>query len=323
MSLSTLFIIAVTTSRMVFPGVPAYIPSQSDQVPETSPAVRSITMELYSSNSITAPEVSVTLPEGLKLSKTARMQVTPFEQPSQSQSMDKVTVKTYWGSSEAIQTGQPSVNQISTVCETDQVNYKTAALWPGRGKGFEAGPISDDASAVGTYKLTTNYTGSTSVTLGAAQNFLAPIELADPGKDIDIEKSIKLEWKAVVGALAYWVVAYGGNESETIAWTAGSASGADVNIDTALSHNDVTKMLEQKALIGPDVTSTTIPAGIFKGSTGVMFNITAIGEDIIQEKDGIKTQVIVRSTACAPLYSSKYAKPKQDSQESLPAPPQK
>ncbi|MEN6355971.1 MAG: hypothetical protein ABFD83_02675 [Armatimonadota bacterium] len=321
MALSTLFIIAITTSRMVFPGVPAFTPTPG--VDEASPAVRSISMELYSNSSAAGPEASVTLPEGLKLSKTARMQVTPFTQPSQAQSADQITVKTYWGSSETVGTGQPSIKQMATTDETRQPDYKTAALWPGRGKGFETGPISDDASAVGTYKLTTNYTGSTAVTLDDAQNFLAPIELADPGKDIDIEKSIKLEWKAVPGALAYWVAAYGGNEEETIAWAAGSKSGADVNIDTALSHDEITKMLEQKALLGPDVTSVTIPAGIFKGSTGVMFTITAIGADKVQEKDGVKTQVIVRSAACAPLYSSKYAKPKQKSEDNLPAPPQK
>lgn len=321
MALSTLFIIAITTSRMVFPGIPAFTPSPG--VDEASPAVRSITMELYSKNSISGPEANIALPEGLKLSKTARMQITPFKQPDQAGSTEKITVKTYWGSSDAIGAGQPSVKQEAETAEAGQLDYKTVALWPGRGKAFETGPISEDASTVGTYKLTTNYAGSTTITLGQAQDFLAPIELDDPGKDVDIEKPVKLQWKAVPNALAYEVTAYGGNEKETVVWTAGSQSGADLNLEnTFISGDGVKKLLEQKALLGPDATYATIPAGVFKDSTGVMFTITAIGADKLQEKDGIKTQVIVRSTACAPLFSSKYAKQKQDAGSVAPSTPQ-
>ncbi|MHB9036231.1 MAG: hypothetical protein ACYC64_06160 [Armatimonadota bacterium] len=315
MALKALFVIALTTSRMIFPGIPAVFPTPDGaKAPEVSPAVRSVTMQLLSVNTAAKPEAGVMLPAGLQLAETARMQVTPARPLSgQVEGSSKIALKTYWGSSEAVQAGQPSVKEFDNVgCApqaADKQDYKTIAIWPGRGAGNETGPIGDSSSAAGTYKLTTNYTGETSITLGPEQDFLAPIRLAGLGDNVDLDKPIKVQWSTVPNALAYWVVAYGGNERETITWTAGSEAGAALNVDnTALTREEIGKLIEQKTLLPADATSATIPAKIFKGSTGVMLSVTAIGVDKVQQQDGIETRVIVRSTAGVPLYSSGYGK---------------
>jgi hypothetical protein len=314
MALKTLFVIAVSTSRMIFPGIPAVAPMpEGTKTSAVSPAARSLTMRLLSPNTAVKLEASVLLPAGLQLSSTARMQVTPVR-PSTGpiEGAGKITVKTYWGSSETIQADQPSVKETDSVQATEQQDYKTIAIWPGRGWGNDVGPIGDEASAVGTYKLRTDYTGETSVTLETQQDFLAPIKLADLGKNVDLDKPIKVEWNPVPNALAYWVVAYGGNENETITWTAGSEAGFALDVDnTAFTREELSKLIEQKALLPADTTSATIPANVFNGSTGVMLSVTAIGADIVQDKDDIQTRVIVRSIAGAPLFSSRYSKQEQ------------
>ncbi|MCE5313537.1 MAG: hypothetical protein ABFD49_02035 [Armatimonadota bacterium] len=305
MALKALFVIAITTSRMIFPGISAISPDVQGKVSDTDPAVRSLTMQLLSNDTAAKPQASVTLPTGLKLGETAVMQMSAVTPSTAAKGSDKVTLKTYWGSSEAVEPGQPSVKESDNVEPRSQQDYKTIAVWPGQSKKGKAGQISENASAVGIYNLTADYTGSTFVTLSSEQDFLAPIRLIGLDKNVDLDKPIKVEWNAVPNALAYMVTAYGGNADETITWTAGSEAGAALNVDnTAFAREELDKLIEQKALLSATTTSATIPAEAFKGSTGVMLLVTAIGADKVQDGDAIRTEVIVRSTACAPLYSA-------------------
>jgi len=305
MPLKALFVIAVTTARMIFPALPG---QEVPKGPQSGPATRSLTMHLYSTQTPSQPKAAVQLPAGLQLSEDAQMKVVPLPKPeTKTESANKTVYKNYWGSSETIPSGQPSVS-LSSALPATQDNYASAAIWPVSKKTHDVITIPETASAVGNYKLTTNYAGDTSVALGSEQDFLAPIALTDIGSSVDLEKPIKIEWAKVPNALAYFVVAYGGNTIETITWTAGSQAGADLDVDnTTFSCEEITKLIADKTLLPADTTTATIPAGVFKDSSSVMLIVTAIGTDKVQEEAGIKTQVIVRSTASKPLFPSRQA----------------
>ncbi len=304
MPLKALFVIAVTTARMIFPMLPASPGQEAPKGPQSGPAVKSLTMRLYSTKTPTQPKASVTLPAGLKMGDSAQMNVFPIPEPeTKTESANKTTYKNYWGSADTVPTGQPSVTQESATNPAAQDGYASIALWPYSEKTHDKTNVPESASTAGTYKLTTNYAGDASVTLGAEQNFLAPIALTDIGSSVDLEKPVKIEWAQVPNALAYCVVAYGGNTKETITWTAGTQATADLDVDnTAFSREEITKLVADKTFLPADAATATIPAGVFKDSSSVMLIVTAIGADKVQEEAGTKTHVIVRSTASKPIF---------------------
>ena len=317
MEIKTLFIIAITTARMIFPGIPAIAPlAEGEKTPESSPATRSITLELSSDKSTDTQSVAyVTVPEGVKAEKTALLHINlskPAEAPKQDDKPQVKQVKqfNYWGSGEKIPEGQPKITEPGSIDKDSKETSPTTtkrptsfAYWPD--PNLE--PLPKDITIPGTYTLDTNYCGKTQITLGKEQGFLAPIELVNVPDSFNFEKPIKIEWKPVPGVLGYVVSAYGGNETETVSWTNGTDPDLPSKIDYwALGKSDVEKYIEKDIILRPTVNTCTIPAGVFKGASSALLTMTALGEDILQDKDGIKTQVVVRSTISMPLFSKPY-----------------
>ncbi len=317
--LKTVFLIAITTARMVFPGLPATLGDSDAAGFDT--ASKSVMIDVMSDKKADAQSTAeVSVPAGLKVGGKVTLKVDLTQPPTESQppaeadaGVFKMTLKSYWGSHSEIPKGQPKVTQITSgrvvagedsgLADYPQNSY---AYWPGFGDKM----VGKDSAAPGTYKLTTNYVGGTSVTLGTDQDFLAPIELIGLKKKPDLGKPIKIEWKNVPNALGYVLQAYGGNAQATITWTSSERPDKLTAIDfRPVSREELAGLVKKKLLLPPDATSCTIPAGIFKGSDSVMLTMTALGRDTIQRRDGIQTQVIVRSTVSAPLYSTPWVIP--------------
>ena len=317
--LNTVLVIAVTTARMIFPGVPA-TPGDSEGT-ALHMASRSVMIELMSEKRADAQSAAeVAVPEGLKVGSKVALKFDLTQPPTETQPPDKadanevkLTLKSYWGSHSEVPKGQPSVTQVasrrSVASEgADPSDYpeKSYAYWP----GFDDEALDRTATPPGKYTLTTNYVGGTSVTLDSDQSFLAPIELGGLKKNIDLDKPIAIKWKKVPNALGYVLRAIGGNAKETIIWTSASKPDKLTAVDLRpVSKEELTELLKKKLLLPSDATSCTIPAGIFKGSDSVMLTVTALGRDTIQRQDDIETQVVVRSTVSAPLYSTPWKIP--------------
>lgn len=62
-----------------------------------------------------------------------------------------------------------------------------------------------------------------------------------------------------------------------------------------------TRTLTMNLRLPADATYCYVPAGIFKGMDSPMLSIVAVGKDKIQTRDGIETQVVVRSIATSML----------------------
>jgi hypothetical protein len=119
---------------------------------------------------------------------------------------------------------------------------------------------------------------------------------------IDLAEPIKLEWKPVPHATGYLLTAFAGNDKNTmVTWTSASDPNAMDVMNRPLSKKEITKYIEDGILLPPDKTTCRIPAGIFKDVGQPMLMVTAFGTDKAQDKDGITTHVIVRSTATVML----------------------
>ena len=307
--LKTVFVIAISTARMVFPGIPAV--TGPGNAPGVEPASKAMYMELMSGNKADAQSKAVVaVPEGLKIGESVELHVPLTEPAAEPESPDKtdgavpqITQKSYWGCGEKVPAGQPKVEQMSDL-------RKALGVYPEASYAYGLGPSDKDSSAVGTYTLTTNYAGCTSITLDKEQDFLDPIELVGLAEKTDLDKPIKIEWKAVPNAVAYYLEAFGGSEKELMEWTSSAEPDQPVGFDSRLvREEDLKKLIEKKILLPAKATSCTIPAGIFKGSYSVILTLTALGKDKFRISDGIETHVVVRSTVSAPLYSKPILSP--------------
>ncbi len=320
-AIKTLLVITIATARMIFPGVPD---TNTDGTPKPAfnTAAKSVTLDLYSTARATdQSRAEMALPEGLGVGGAAKLHIDPtyYALPS-SNTPDttaptgedsQVKVYTYWGCGDNVQPGQPrsADSNVSAapgvsaepLVKTPETPVGSFAYWPGRGDQ----PVKKNASAPGVYSLTTDYCGNTAVTLDKDQDFLMPIELVSPKRDIKSGEPTRIEWKPVPNAVGYVLNAYGGNKNATITWTSSKRPDDVASLEISpLTENDVKKLIEKGVMLPPATTNCTIPAGIFKGANSAVLTITAFGKDKVQEKDGITTHVLVRSTATVPLLSA-------------------
>ena len=322
MDFSTVLIIAVTTSRIIFPSLPAV---SSDAADTSAPAVRSLGIDLFSdvkANPLFKAEVVV--PDGLRALGPIRLVMDTKKASraaSEPDSNSRFVVKTYWGCADEIPQGQPRVrmsDEVSAGAPVERLPDASHAYW----YSDTAQSLEADASARGTYKLITNYCGATSIVLDADQDFPDPIELIDPPEKTDLGKPIKIAWKPVRRAVAYLVTAAGGSAAESVNWTSSADPDAACGIeDRALTAAEIKKLIEDKVLLPPEAVTCTIPARVFLGSRSVFVNITAFGVDKVQSSDGIQTRVIVRSTAGVPVFGTAYKPPSpRQSHRTVPEP---
>lgn len=324
MELNTVFVITVLTSRMFMPGTPDMPKIPGMDIPGFNAPTRTLSMNLTSDKKADAQsKAEVMIPEGLRLGPKVKLTIDlpgeseqglPDEIGDEKQEeMSDFTMKLYWKSSQTVLPGQPRVitsadiNSAITAAPNAMKKFKMAvesaedgsyAYWP----GHDFKQLDKKAGTPGGYTLTTNYCGGTTFSMEQSQNFLDPISLAGLDKGVDLNKFIKVQWKPVTNAAAYLVTAFGSSEKEMITWTSSTDPDITGNIYSgAISKAEMKKYLDSGILLPPTATTCYIPVGIFKNTQSPMLMITAYGNDTIQRKDGIETQIVVRSNATAML----------------------
>lgn len=304
----TVFIIGVTTARIIFPGIPAVDENTDTKDAQPTPSSMSVNIELYGtaktdSNSI----ANVTIPNSLKRGSSIAMKIdnTPTDtSTAQLPSDHYITAqKYYWGSADKIAADQPAISQTENsnvgIYDKGQIISQklptgSYAYWPAENKD----KLPEGAAANGTYTLSTNFAGNATVTLDSEQSGLGTFEMKDLGSDVNFNKPIKLEWKQIPNAKAYFVSAIGGTDKLFVSWTSSEKPGPYVDFETTpITTEQLNKYINDKILLPADARSCTIPAEVFKGTDGAMIMIMAIGKDSIQTKDDVETRVVVRSIA--------------------------
>ncbi|MFQ3548575.1 MAG: hypothetical protein SNJ70_02335 [Armatimonadota bacterium] len=246
MDLTTLFVVTLTTSRMIMPGMPN-LPMMGD----FNKPITTLTMTLTSPKSVDKnSKAECAVPEGLKLGPKVDLTIDlptkdeqvpdgpVYDDEQKPEKEEEYKFISYWKCSETVPAGQPKVisskeinSSIKDAMKNRDVQKKMSsafdrmdrdkysyAYWPGNDKKN----IKKESTAPGKYVLSTNYTGGTSFALANSQDFLAPFEVISPGKKVDFEQAIKVEWKKIPNALAYQISAFSGEDNEMITWTSSS-----------------------------------------------------------------------------------------------------
>ncbi len=210
---------------------------------------------------------------------------------------EQFTIKIYWGSSETVKPDQPKIFKWSGLTPEQQLAYKnkareaqaasasyfykpdwTTGYWPTKS---QQGRISDDASLVGKYSLTTTFAGNVDIEAPSNVEFLAPIMMTSPNLDkkIDLKKSIAFKWSEIANALGLHGHIIGMEGKNTlIIWMSSEVFGDDLMGDQGfMQMADVKKNVSENKFMPGNATAVTVPIGIFAECDFAMMQMTGYG----------------------------------------------
>jgi hypothetical protein len=263
-----------------------------------------------------APEnafATVAPPEGLKQGKKLDLNLYRPKKEEVSgdtgigdmkpEQMKEFIIKIYWGSSATVREGQPKIIKWGGLTPEQKVVMKRQAAEARKGGSYfykpdwttgywptdkQPGKIAKDASMVGDYALTTNYTGNVAITAPENVNFLAPIDLTSPSMDdpINLDGAVAMEWKQIPYALGIHGSAFGMEGKNTlIIWNSSEVFTEGLMGDMGfLQMAEVAKFVKDTVFMKGTATKCTIPAGIFSKCQMAMLTMTGYGPGTALEK---------------------------------------
>lgn len=262
-------------------------------------AQRSMWLDLLGPETPPAPVAEHQLPPGLKMGNSLPL-LTPtpaktdrVEKPTEEGPREDVKIFFYWGCGEEIRPGQPKVldtaklsaeafgqlpvsRKGSSVVRLSPRQGWTYGEWPNRDTRIQ---VPGDGSLAGNHLIKGNYTPDIGFSLDQRQDFMEPVvftrsegALTDP---------IRLEWRTVPNATGYFMTATGGsgNAKEVVMWNSSELQEMGGGLMSYVSPGTVQRYIKEKVILPPEVTSCTIPKGIFKGVDGAVLMFIAYGNE--------------------------------------------
>lgn len=314
MNLNAVLIITISTIRMIFPGMAPTVELPGRESEPTIPVTRSVAMGLFSTRELGPDSYAwVRVPAGLGVADRVAMEMDRQRPRGESSAADQktsgstISQKNYWGCGDEIPQGQPALrtpDQPSGSSFQASLPRKSFSFWP----GISQKPLRESATVAGLYTLETNYTGATSITLTSEQEFLPTIQMVSDPAGFDFSKPIRIAWQPVPNAVGYLVTVFGGTKDQSVHWSSSSDFDSAEGLgDRAVGEEELKSLLEKGILLPAKETRCTMPAGVLAEANGAMMTITAFGRDLIQEKNGVQTQVVVRSTVTIAMLRKKPA----------------
>lgn len=243
------------------------------------------------------PEAQHTIPPGMAMGAALPLVGRAPTRPGQVEDDDetapekpKARMLVYWGCGETIRPGQPKIadTEKMSLAEFGQAlagrspperwsaQRNAQLVWPNE---REKTPVPANARLGGEQLVRGNATPDIKFTIGDRQDFMAPMEITATGA---IEGPVALSWKPIATAQGYFIQAMGfrQNQGEMIIWTSSELQDTGWGLMTWLPNDFRQRMIGEKVIFGPAVTSCTIPRGIFTGVEGAMVNGIAYGEEL-------------------------------------------
>jgi len=139
--------------------------------------------------------------------------------------------------------------------------------------------VPGDGSLAGNHLIKGNYTPDIGFSLDQRQDFMEPVVFtrAEGG----LADVIRLEWRTVPTATGYFMMATGGsgNAKEVVMWNSSEQQEMGSGLMSYVSPGTVQKYIKEKVVLPPEVTSCTIPKGIFKAAEGAVLSFIAYGNE--------------------------------------------
>lgn len=207
------------------------------------------------------------------------------------------TIKIYWGSSEKVRAGQPRIIKVGDMPaeqkarmeqemrkaskgDGSQYFYKpgwTTAYWPTK---KQPGKIANDASLLGNFALTTNYTGNIAIDVPNTVDFMAPIEMSSPDleKPVSMDSFIPFKWAAISNALGLHAQITGMQGEDTLILWFSAEKEPEMAVDwDYLEMAKVKEYVKAGVMMTGTQTAMTVPEAIFKDCDMTMFRMIGYG----------------------------------------------
>ncbi len=303
---ATQYWISVATQNMSIPGMPQEGMSGLQgmivgKMAGVGPK-KSLLLQLNSPMALPSdPEATHDIPAGLNMGKTLPLLIPERakpaqrgEEPERKVEKPKVRMLFYWGCGETVRPGQPKVLDTEKMSMPEfgkAMSGRTGsgqappsqragwayAEWPNQ-KDHQDVPKS--SSLLGDHFVHGNYTPDIKFAVGERHDFMAPVEFTSVTGGL--ADSIKFQWKKIPTAIGYFAMAIGHNDKtgETIIWSSSNAQDPGYGLMSYLPPADVTRFIRDKVVMGPDVTSCSVPGGIFKDAKGAMLQFIGYGDEL-------------------------------------------
>ncbi len=317
---ATLYWVSIATQNMSIPGMPQEeMPGLQGMIPGKMAGMgprKSLLLQLNSPSALPSrPEATHDTPRGLNMGQTLPLlipePVKPArggEEPERKMEKPKVRMLFYWGCSETVRAGQPKVLDTERMgtpefgkalsgrtgsgqAPPSQRAGWTYAEWPNK---KDRQDVPQGSSLEGNHFIHGNYTPDIRFTIDEKHDFMAPVEFTSVTGGL--ADSVRFEWKRIPTAIGYFVMAVGHNDKsgETILWSSSNAYEPGYGLMSYLSPADVNRLIRDKIVMGPEMTSCSIPKGIFKDANGAALQFIGYGDELNiayppKPKDSTKT----------------------------------
>lgn len=216
----------------------------------------------------------------------------PYQGPGGGDGGANGRILIYWGCGEHARPGQPYEIDLAAL-RGGQVPPAMAALAlrpmipPGRANSATFGEwpnqrsnasIPASGSLVGDHAIRGNYTPDIRFTLAPGQDFLPPIELTSntrgPGG------AVPLAWNPVANARAYFLMATGAAENNTIIlWSSSEIQFSQMGAFDYLAPEEIVRLLQQRVLLEPATTQCIVPVEVAGRVQAASLMMTAFGPE--------------------------------------------
>ena len=263
---------------------------------------KSLLLQLNSPKALpSSPEATHDIPPGLNMGKTLPLllperekPVRSGEEPERKAEKPKVRMLFYWGCGEAVRQGQPKVLDTEKMSMPEfgkamsgrtgsgqtpptQRSGWAYAEWPNRKDHRD---VPQGSSLLGEHFIHGNYMTDIKFAVGERNDFMAPVEFTSVTGGLT--DSVRFQWKKIPTAIGYFAMAIGHNEKtgETILWSSSNAMDPGYGLMSYLPPADVNRFIRDKVVMGPEVTSCSVPRGIFKDAQGAALQFIGYGDEM-------------------------------------------
>jgi hypothetical protein len=202
----------------------------------------------------------------------------------------KARLLVYWGCGEAIAPGQPRVADTAKMTPEQFGQALAGRAPPDRASALrnaqlrwpnerEPKAVPPGASIQGEQLVHGNATPDIRFVIDAKHDFLAPVEVTAKGA---MPGPFALAWNSIPNAQGYFLQAMGHREAtgEMIIWTSSEVHDAGWGLLGYLPNDFLRRMISEKVVFPPTVTTCSIPKGVFEGVEGAMLQLIAYGDEL-------------------------------------------
>lgn len=263
---------------------------------------KTLTLQLGSSRKAAAgPSAEHLPPVGLRAGQSLPL-VTPAVQRTKEWNPDefpkdykpKGKILIYWGCGERVKQGQPIVIDFATIAggkvppglaalnrslaitpmnPPSSTRNATYGEWPNE-KTRTSVPA--QGSLIGDHLIRGNYSPEIKFALAQDQDFLGGLNLTT--NRMNPTGSAQIGWNTVPYAKAYLATTMGMGENDTmVMWSSSEIQTSTFATPDYISGPDITRLVGNKALMGPAATTCTVPQEVLKAAPHTMVQLAAYG----------------------------------------------